>query len=101
MQKFTHDCRKKPYGSRKEAEASLVKIMTEPAKHHNYEPRFVYKCETCKQWHLTSMDQVQYYAVKTQKEKRESKINPSQEDVLKRIEFLKEVPKYRNKFKKR
>lgn len=93
-------CTKKSFNTKKEALAAKEKINNSPFKGQKSDIQGVYKCDICREWHLTSLSKRHAKAIKTRKDFRETSGEVTKEGIEKRMEFLKNVYKIRHKFNK-
>ena len=93
-------CHKICFKTEKLALLAMEKINSDPNRQKSRHLKSVYLCPEHKKWHMTSMTKAQAETVFWKKNKRESLLNPSQEVVMGRIDYLKKSSKIKNKFKK-
>jgi hypothetical protein len=93
-------CTKKAFNTKRGALAAKDKINNSPFKGQKADIQGVYKCDICKEWHLTSLSKKHAKAIQVRKDFRETSGEVSKEGIEKRMEFLKNVYKIRHKFNK-
>ena len=91
-------CNKVPFASRKVAEKTMQKINLDPDSKLRTPLKSVHYCEHHRAWHLSSMSQELANTIQERKEVRETLKQPSLNTIQNRIEYLKTVPRLRNKF---
>ena len=92
-------CQKKGFKTKKIAQEALEEILKYPTKVQKRELKHVYKCDQCGFWHLTSMSKKQFQIIDRNKKDREALSNVPKDIIEKRIEYLKQSYKIKNKFK--
>lgn len=92
------ECNKFGFKSERKATEAMEKINENPRKGQKTLLKNVYKCEVCKSWHLSSMLATTAVSISKSKIAREAIKKPSTNTVEKRIEFLKNAYKKKNKF---
>lgn len=94
-------CQKICFKTKKLALKRLEEINSDSKRKSKCKLKSVYLCPEHKQWHLTSMTDFQAKKIKERKTFRENLTNPDSNMILKRIEYLEQVPRIRNKFNKK
>lgn len=90
-------CNKKGFKTQRHAEDAKDKINNNPSKGQVKEIKGTYKCQKCRLWHLTSMDETLAKTIESARKVRETVVNPSEDFVKSRIEYLSTA--YRNNTK--
>jgi len=98
-------CNKKGFKTQRKAEEAKDKINNDPSRGQVKDIQGTYKCQNCKMWHLTSMDQNLSKAIENAKKVRDNVVNPSENFIKSRIEYLSTAyrnnTKFNSKLKKR
>ncbi len=91
-------CKKICFKTKREAQKAITRINKENVQKTKFVLKSVYFCEEHRAWHVSSMTKKLAALIDEKKETRENLKNPSVSTIQNRIEYLKKVPKIRNKF---